>query len=529
MNKISSRSIVQLLSLLLLVFVTAAIILYRQGYYDISFIERPAPETEDSSSDAGPSETSAQIPQQTLPPETTQSGNLSGITNPGDVTETDTSQPQGENSVPASTAFLNARSDSQTYIKRGYSVNTEDYSASKHILTKLSLGVAPQNTFSLSKNTRTSEFFNDETDTLETVTTEYDRPVLELYMGMIFLDDGKTVGLLDDSGSLAMVGFEDIAFAYERDAYERPLFFTNGGYYYITKDLKLQWSNFNPAFGYPVRHDSLKGYNEARCGLYPFYVETTVQYIANYERMYKLEKQTQTIIEPEYAEEDVKLFGYMDAAGNVVIEPQYYFASNFGPEGLAVVANRDRVISIINTKGREIINPHGTIVRQKDRNNYNAIMGYYLPATDTAAEIGSFTFDHGLMRVRCEMRDYFDIGQIVGDYDMLITDDGKKFEMPEGYTLKAYSDGVLLLERDGRFGCMDYTGRWIAQPIYTYAEPFYEGLCVLGFRDGKKGMIDTSGNIVIPFSFDYISNVSSGRIAVYDAAIGWTVLEKLAK
>jgi len=345
----------------------------------------------------------------------------------------------------------------------------------------------------------------------------------------MFYDDGNTVGLLDDDGNLVMVGFDDIRFAYERDAYERPLFYANKGYYYITDDYTLKWSDFNPAFGYPIKYDAKEGYNEPNHGLYLYYVEKTVQYIANYERMYKLEKQQNRIIEPEYEEEKVRLYGYMDASGKVIIEAQYHYACNFGPEGYAVVADRDRVMKLIDRRGREIINPHGTIVRQKDRNNYNAIMGYYLPESDTADAVGTYFFDHGLTRVRCELRDYFDIGQIVGDYDLLITPSGKQFEMPEGYNLEAYSDGVLLLERDGRYGCMDYTGRWIAQPIYTYAQPFCEGLCVLGFEDGKKGMIDTSGNIVVPFAFDYISNASGGRVALYEASTGWEVLEKLAK
>ena len=65
--------------------------------------------------------------------------------------------------------------------------------------------------------------------------------------------------------------------------------------------------------------------------------------------------------------------------------------------------------------------------------------------------------------------------------------------------------------------------------MYTYAGPFSEGLCVLGYEGGKCGMIDTEGNVVIPFVFDYISDVSGGRIALYESSIGWSVIQKMVK
>ena len=77
---------------------------------------------------------------------------------------------------------------------------------------------------------------------------------------------------------------------------------------------------------------------------------------------------------------------------------------------------------------------------------------------------------------------------------------------------------------------MDYTGAWIAQPIYDFAQPFYEGLAVVGFGEGDRLMIDTEGNIVIPMgAYDYISNASSGVIAAWRDGHGWDILHKMAK
>ena len=73
---------------------------------------------------------------------------------------------------------------------------------------------------------------------------------------------------------------------------------------------------------------------------------------------------------------------------------------------------------------------------------------------------------------------------------------------------------------------MDYTGRWIAQPEYDTAEPFVEGLAVLG-KNGNVGLIDTEGNIVIPLIFDKVQSCSGGTISAWDKDNGWAIFNKL--
>ena len=89
----------------------------------------------------------------------------------------------------------------------------------------------------------------------------------------------------------------------------------------------------------------------------------------------------------------------------------------------------------------------------------------------------------------------------------------------------------MVLTRDGKYGMMDVEGNWIAQPIYTYVTPFYEGLAVIGFNDGsgRKCMVDTKGNIVLPFYYEYISISSGGVITAYESKNGWHILNKMAK
>ena len=116
------------------------------------------------------------------------------------------------------------------------------------------------------------------------------------------------------------------------------------------------------------------------------------------------------------------------------------------------------------------------------------------------------------------------------DYEVIVNTSGKTVSVvPEGYTIVSYSDSVFLVERDGRYGYYHRDGYWVLQPIYTYAAPFIEGLAVVGYEDGVKGVVDTTGTIVIPFSFTSISNASTGLFACFSEQDGWKVYAKLSK
>ena len=90
----------------------------------------------------------------------------------------------------------------------------------------------------------------------------------------------------------------------------------------------------------------------------------------------------------------------------------------------------------------------------------------------------------------------------------------------------SYSDGILLLEKDGLYGYLTNTGAWILQPEVTDAKPFLEGVAVVQ-QDGKYGAINTAGEYVLPCKYDYISNVSSGTVVAYSEQDGWEIYQKM--
>ena len=133
--------------------------------------------------------------------------------------------------------------------------------------------------------------------------------------------------------------------------------------------------------------------------------------------------------------------------------------------------------------------------------------------------LGYFYFDEGLTRVTRKPN-----GSDV--YEALIDREGKEFPIPSDFSLLSYSNGMILLEKDGKFGYMNSRGKWIGAPEFDFAEPFYEGLAVVGNSDGKKGVIDKNGNYVIKPVFDEITNCSGGVICAFSEDIGWSVFNK---
>ena len=158
---------------------------------------------------------------------------------------------------------------------------------------------------------------------------------------------------------------------------------------------------------------------------------------------------------------------------------------------------------------------------------------YYAPSKIAVSHLGYFYFDHGLTRAYLRER----LGLAITEREVILEmkrdSNGmvyfKEFYVPEDYNIKAYSNGMILLEKDGFHGFMNHLGEWVAQPIYKYAQPFYEGVAVIGLGNGKRALIDTKGNLVIRFKYDYITNCTGGIIALYERNVGWTVLNKVKR
>ncbi|MDD4772019.1 MAG: WG repeat-containing protein [Eubacteriales bacterium] len=513
------RFAVTLIALLLLCAAAAAVIMYNLGWYDISFIRRSGDNENASESRYEPVIRPADIDVIEIEKE-----NLSGVFNQeqlGSQSAETASQP------PVQPPVGNPIESVAELKKSGYKWSDTPYNKATHRIGRVTGGIP------LNKNLSSGG-----------------RRALRTYMGYILYDDGAHVSVLGINGVVSVAGIDNLTPAYARDSAGRPLFTYKDRYYYIVDNSnEMIEVEYNPLYAPPLQYDSPPSYSRSQSTLSRYYVETvhrrkidgngndvTLEVDRKLSGAVKDGKDIEDAAVyarlniPEYTLQyrDCILWGYLNAWGGIAIEAQYYFASEFNENGIAVVADANGKAKLINTYGGTVSDPSGTILYLTERNRRPAFESYYLPDTFGIESLGMFDFDHGLMRIRSCIYDYKEEGELVRDSDILIRPDGTKHIIPQDYTLVGYSDGVMLLEKDGLYGFLDYTGRWIAQPIYTYAQPFIEGLAVVGVSSARFCMIDNNGNIVLPLIYDYISNVSSGVIIAHSRE-GWEIFNKMSK
>ncbi len=350
---------------------------------------------------------------------------------------------------------------------------------------------------------------------------EQPRLAVEPYMGYLLVSDEETMRILDADGKeLVTVPQGELVPMNTRDAAGNPLFFAPEAVgmknFYIDGDGRLQLSDYDDTVeGRGLRFDYAPSFGVSDNDLCRLLKRELVSY----------EKLDGT---KEESVRDVWAYGYSATRRRT----GYNFSRAFDfSEGYAAVLDADGYLNYIGESGYYAFYP---------RKNYyyydRYVTEYFLPPlTDGEESIGFYYYDHGLVRVRRQVVDwygitYIDTLRVAVDEDILIDTSGKEFPVPEGYDIVSYSDGVILLTKDGKYGYMDYTGKWIAQPIYDHARPFFEGLAVAGFADGTRLMLDTAGEIVIPAGrYTHISDASTGVIAAYSPAGGWEVYHKMAK
>ena len=224
-----------------------------------------------------------------------------------------------------------------------------------------------------------------------------------------------------------------------------------------------------------------------------------------------------------YSVETVLMWGYRDGEGNTVIEPQFEAAFDFTSDGIAAVVDFEKRMSFIDRTGKTVITLNDKeIIRYSDQQRTKVRQSYFEPVSNGMENLGMYYFDRGYAMVRYVYRGT-KTEKIYLNENRLLSKTGEYFDIPAGYNLINYSDGVLLLEKNGKYGYMDLDGGWIMPSVYSFASPYVQGLAAVAGSDGKYCLIDTDGNYVLPMYFDYVSNVSGGLVCTYEQTRGWEI------
>lgn len=511
----------RILFIILMVFIILAFILYKQGYYDISFIPRESEEvmsdnyTVTSSGETYISDTESPVADNI---ETEQPVN----------NETAPNQTQDSN-IDIYKEAVSKIDDSKNYLTNGWSVTENVYKNNSHKIVSFKLPLEIENKYSYRNILIEEEIYNEETSGKETVQLSSTLPVIRSYMGFLIINnpDG-TNSIYNPIKNIINRNLSGLYTAGIRDTSGNPVFIYDSNYHIIGTDNRMYPVDIDLAF-VPGLHGNYPGnYGTVNSGLYIFFEERTVSRLINAQQVEAAAERGQ-YIEPIYVDEKSRLYGYKNEKGTIVIPAKYYYAYNFSDNGLAVVADRNRAISVINIYGNIIINVQNQTLRIPELSSRTIYDGYYLPNEFSMNKRGMLYFDNGLLRIRRAITDYNTLESVLRENDVLVKPDGTVFEIPVGYEIVYYSDGVAVLKNGDYYGCFSNQSKWIAQPIYTYAGMFNEGLAVLGMGNGKKGVIDTKGTVVIPFVFDEISDISGGIIAAYEESNGWSIYMKITK
>lgn len=212
--------------------------------------------------------------------------------------------------------------------------------------------------------------------------------------------------------------------------------------------------------------------------------------------------------------------GYLDSKGNVAVEAKYEEVFPFSSNGICTVRDFNGELMFVNKKGKVIVNrvAEGAI-RPEDVYVY-CLQRHFEPLNPDEYSVGSFLFRNGYCMVRYALTRKENDNTVLRTYNMLVNEKGKYLTLPDGYSLISYSDGVLLLEKNGLYGYMRSDGSWIESAVFEEAHPFFEGLATV-CRDGKYGLIDKEGHTVLPIWFDWLSTPSRGVISAYSSERGW--------
>lgn len=223
-------------------------------------------------------------------------------------------------------------------------------------------------------------------------------------------------------------------------------------------------------------------------------------------------------------------YGYIDNKGNVVIKPEYAYASEFSG-GLACVClrtNSDGKYGYIDTKGKLVIKPKFDDARgfseglacvrigdsEKGKYGYINEKGKFVIETqfDYACN-----FSDGLACVAVGKQ----YGYIDKTGEFVIQ---PRFKIKYGYSNLEdgydFSDGCVPVEVKGKYGYMNKKGDIVIPPLFDGAGAFSEGLAIVGFGEGEmveNAVIDKTGKIICGKpDFFIMSNISDGLIGVYD-------------
>lgn len=224
-------------------------------------------------------------------------------------------------------------------------------------------------------------------------------------------------------------------------------------------------------------------------------------------------------------------WGYIDKNGKAVLPLIYNNAGNFS-EGLAAVENNSGKWGYIDKNGK-------TVIPFKYDGADEFVGGYAWVSVHTSDETsGQGKILYGIVDKSGnevvaptvdDIGDVFDMQQDLvekagrSEY-VPLTVNGVEYWFYNGYAIdgtQVVSDSIWISYKD--FYYINQKGETITSTTYDAAKNFSHGFAVVMKNDGY-GLIDTSGNEVIPLEYQWITSFNSSRTAIANAKNGDVII-----
>lgn len=263
--------------------------------------------------------------------------------------------------------------------------------------------------------------------------------------------------------------------------------------------------------------------------------------IVNNECLYAAAQLTRNI-EAQYDQSIIKKWGYIDFTGVWVIPPEYEDATlGIGLEsttnGYLYPAKQNGKWGYLNSKNVWIIPPRfedgNFTLFKNDRAYISTFCGEKTEAyfIDTKGTAVFSVKSNSIIGQFAENKAWSYSPDSPGKIDCIDTNGKQIFTnvtTDNDYTKyrsrSIFSENCLAVKKEGKWGYIDSTGKWIIPPIYEDAYPFSEGYAIVS-KNKKYGYVDTNGNIKIQFQFDSAKPFSENLAFVLNDK-QWSIIDK---
>lgn len=180
-----------------------------------------------------------------------------------------------------------------------------------------------------------------------------------------------------------------------------------------------------------------------------------------------------------------KIYGYINANGVFVIEPNYLRAYDFNSDDLAIVQEGEK-FGLINRKGEYILKPTYDSINEFKENRAIFVLDNYMGVMDEKGKI-----------ITKEKYNF------INDYN-------------EGRAII----GVSSNNGDYKYGYIDLNGNEVIAPIYSEATSFNEGRALVKIKDKEYSLINVNGNVINTYNYKYVSQYGNGLMVFGDSFEG---------